>query len=130
MRERTLEHWREARLLPRPRRDAQGAWRYPPAAEAQLRRLLHWRGRARTLNAVRVVLWLEGYAIELDDVRLALKTLVANAAAAIRHELHSRDDLAATIDGLARRLARMRGRAPFPHVVQMSLRSVNAHTAT
>jgi DNA-binding transcriptional MerR regulator len=119
--ERTLEHWRYQGLLPRPRRDAQGSWRYPPAAEAQLRRLLHWRGRARTLDAVRIVLWVEGYAIELEDVRVALKALVTKTATAIRQEFHSSDGLAATIDTLARRLARMRGRAPFPHVVQMKL---------
>ncbi len=117
--ERTLEYWRYRRLFPRPRRDASGGWRYPPAAERHLRRLLHWRERARTLEAVRVALWIEGFHMELDDVRAALKILVIGAATAIRREIHSAGDLSTNIDRHARKLAAMRGRAPFPHVVRM-----------
>jgi hypothetical protein len=118
---RSLELWRYRGLLPRPQRQPKGraVWLYPPGTDRQLLRLLYWRERARTLDAVRVALWVEGFPIKLDSVRQALGSLVDTASSTFQRELGSPKDRSATIEVLAKKLASMRGRAPYPRVVRM-----------
>lgn len=119
--QRTLELWRYRGLLPRPQRRPGGraVWLYPPSTARQLLRLLHWRERSKTLDEVRVALWVEGFAIELETVRKALGEVVDAATSAFRRELGPAESRSSTIDLLARKLAAMRSRAPIPRVVRM-----------
>lgn len=121
---RALEDWRYRRLLPRPVRQPKGraVWLYPPGSDRQLLRLLYWRARADTLHAVRVALWVEGFEIELDSVRDSLRFLLDREVAAAAREPRPAEDLSTAIDLLASRAAKMRSRAPFPHIVRMPLK--------
>lgn len=121
---RQLELWRYRGLLPRPTRHKGGRalWLYPPGTREQLLRLLHWRDRAPSLDLVRVGLWLDGFAIDVEGVRASLVSFVdAWTSMLEREEPPGKRDQVATVDALARRLASMRSRAPLPHLVRMTL---------
>ena len=121
---RQLELWRYRGLLPRPVRQPGGGgrWVYPPGTREQLRRLLYWRERAGNLELIRIGLWIDGFAIELEGVRRALASFVDAWASMLARERPSEThDPLETIDVLARKLAGMRSRAPVPHVVRMTL---------
>jgi hypothetical protein len=120
---RSLELWRYRGLLPRPVRQPKGraVWLYPAGSDRQLLRLLHWRARSRTLDAVRVALWVEGFPVELGDVRDSLRSLLNSFAGTVERELGEPGDLSQAIDRRARSIASMRSRAPFPRVVRMTL---------
>jgi hypothetical protein len=47
-------------------------WTYPPGTEAQLVALLRWREQTKNSDVLRVMLWLEGFAIPSEDIRAAL----------------------------------------------------------
>lgn len=119
---RSLELWRYRGLLPRGRRAPTGraVWRYPPETESQLLRLLHWRERTRSLDLIRLALWVEGFAIDLDGVRTSLLAFVDSWARALARDLGGGQDISATIDRLARKAARMRGRRAIPRKVRMT----------
>jgi hypothetical protein len=121
---RQLELWRYRGLLPRPSRQkgARARWLYPPGTDEQLLRLLHWRGQAPSLDLVRIGLWLDGFDIALEGVRASVASFVDGWFSMLDRERPARtDDEGATVDAIAGRFARMRGRAPVPHVVRMSL---------
>lgn len=123
--ERTLELWRYRGLLPRPSR-ARGAWTYPAGTERQLLALLRWREQTRSLELIRIALWVRGFPIELESVRGALRQFVAAWAEAFERERHaagldSTDDLPGAVDALARRLASMRSKAPVAKAVRMTV---------
>jgi TetR/AcrR family transcriptional regulator, regulator of biofilm formation and stress response len=105
--DRQLELWRYKGLMPRPvRAEGQGRWLYPPGADRRLARLVALRASIRSLELIRVVLWLDGFAVELGEVRKALADGVRRPAEAA--ELREGED---TIEGLAAALAASRGRA-------------------
>ncbi|MGO9490379.1 MAG: hypothetical protein ACLQBB_15310 [Solirubrobacteraceae bacterium] len=118
---RSLELWRYRGLLPRGQRAPTGraAWRYPPSSGPQLLRLLHWRERTRSLELIRIALWLDGFAIELDGVRDSLLALLEHWTRAIERELGD-GDITERIELLARKAAGKRGRAALPRKVRMS----------
>jgi DNA-binding transcriptional MerR regulator len=122
---RSLELWRYRGLLPRPERQASGraVWLYPPGTERQLLRLLYWRGRTRSLDEILLALWVEGFEIELDQVREALLRFVERWGAMIKAEVAgtSKEDEEALVDALARKFARMRGEAGLPRGSRMRL---------
>lgn len=125
---RLLELWRYRGLLPRPQRQPGGRaiWCYPDGSERWLARLLHWRDRTPSHREILVALWVEGFPIELHRVRGTLIDFVAKWSEMIKRETAttaSRSSERALVDGLARKLARMRGKgAPFPRRVRMKLR--------
>lgn len=122
---RSLELWRYRGLLPRPRRQAGGRalWLYPAETELQLARLLYWRTRTRSHDEILLVLWVEGFPIELGRVQAALSAFLARWTKMIAQETEGsgEEGEAALVDSLARKLARMRGKAPLPHLVRMRL---------
>src|SRR5579864_505446 len=112
--ERTLELWRYRGLLPRPSRIG-GVWAYPVGTERQLLALLRFREQTRSLELIRIALWVTGFPIELESVREALRQFVAAWGEAFERErrtagLDAADDLAGAVDALARRLAAMRSK--------------------
>ena len=107
--DRQLELWRYKRLMPRPvRAEGQGRWLYPPGADRRLVRLVALRSSIRSLELIRVVLWLDGFAVEIDEVREALATAVRRLAEAVAPA-----DEESPVDALAAALAATRGRAPL-----------------
>jgi AcrR family transcriptional regulator len=107
--DRQLELWRYKRLMPRPvRAEGQGRWLYPPGADRRLARLVALRSSIRSLELIRVVLWLDGFAVEIEEVREALATAVRRLAEAVAPE-----DSESPVDALAASLAATRGRAPL-----------------
>jgi hypothetical protein len=122
---RSLELWRYRGLLPRPERQrgARARWLYPPGTELQLERLLHWRHRTRSHDQILLALWLEGFPIDPERVRAALGSFVSawDKMIATETEGPAASDETALVDCLARKLARMRGKAAFPRTVRMRL---------
>lgn len=107
--DRQLELWRYKGLMPRPvRAEGQGRWLYPPGADRRLARLVTLRASIRSLELIRVVLWLEGFALETGEVREALAEAVRRLAEAV-----GPDDDGGSIAGLAATLAATRGRSLF-----------------
>ncbi|MBS1879739.1 MAG: hypothetical protein JST31_09515, partial [Actinobacteria bacterium] len=115
---RQLELWRYRGLLPRPaRRHTDSRWNYPPGTAAQLLRLLELRRAVRSLELIRIVLWLEGYPLETGPVRRALAESLGELAAMLEQSDTGEGD---EITALAGRLAAMRGRALVPRGPRMS----------
>lgn len=103
--DRQLELWRYKGLMPRPvRAEGQGRWLYPPGADRRLARLVTLRASIRSLELIRVVLWLDGFAVEIAEVREALVDAVRRLAEAVGSGEGSVEDLAGA-------LAATRGRA-------------------
>jgi hypothetical protein len=118
---RSLELWRYRGLLPRGRRQTQGraAWSYPPETETQLLRLLHWRKRSRSHDLVRIALWVEGFEIDLDEVRASIASVAHFFWRGMMRDVDA-DDPSKALDPLARTLATKRGKAGIPRIVRMS----------
>lgn len=105
--DRQLELWRYKGLMPRPvRAEGRGRWLYPPGSDRRLARLISLRASIRSLELIRVVLWLDGFAVATGEVREALAEAVRRLAEAIEP-----GDGEGSIDGLAVALAATRGRA-------------------
>jgi hypothetical protein len=118
---RSLELWRYRGLLPRGRQPkGRAAWLYPPASEPQLLRLLHWREKTRSLDLILVVLWIEGFQINIADARPSLHRFVDALERTVARELKDADDLSAAIDALARKLVGKRGKTAIPRVARMT----------
>jgi hypothetical protein len=117
VRPRTLEHWRKKELLPSPKRQPQGraVWHYPAGTEMQLRRLLHWRERTRSLGLIAISLWVEGFPISTRRVRCALQEVVRSIAG----ELAPHGNMHAYIERTSRKLASARGEHALPRVARM-----------
>ncbi|HEX4438021.1 MAG TPA: MerR family transcriptional regulator [Solirubrobacteraceae bacterium] len=114
---RTLELWRSRGLLPSPTRQPTGraVWLYPRGTERQLERLVHWRGKTRSLSLISIALWIEGFPIDVERIRTALGTVTEQVAS----ELNPSSDIPAFIDQQARKLAGARGKKSFPRLVKM-----------
>ena len=114
---RSLELWRSRGLLPAPTRQPKGraVWLYPPGSERQLKRLVHWRSKTRSLSLVAIALWIEGFPIETERIRTALRRITDQLAS----ELDLNGDVSAFIDRQARKLAGARGKNSLPRVVKM-----------
>lgn len=105
--DRQLELWRYKGLMPRPvRAEGRGRWLYPPGSDRRLMRLITLRARIRSLELIRVVLWLDGFAVDAREVREALGEAVRKLAEAIEP-----GDAEGPIEALAAALAATRGRA-------------------
>jgi AcrR family transcriptional regulator len=105
--DRQLELWRYKGLMPRPvRAEGQGRWLYPPGAERRLARLVTLRSSIRSLELIRVVLWLDGFALDAGEVREALAAAVRRLAEAVVPEAGE-----SPVDSLAAAFAATRGRA-------------------
>lgn len=121
---RSLELWRGRGLLPRPERGGgRRTWLYPSGTDRQLLRLLHWRRRTRYLDEVAVGLWLDGFPIEAQTVRASLGGFLSRWSAMIASEIAGARELpeAAMVDGLAHKMARMRGKHALPRPSRMRL---------
>lgn len=112
-----FELWRSRGLLPAPARQPKGraVWLYPPGTERQLERLVYWRGKTRSLGLVAVALWIEGFPIDIEQIRTALGT----AADQLASELDHSGEIAPFIEQKARRLAGARGKNALPRIVKM-----------
>jgi hypothetical protein len=133
--ERLLETFRGDGLIPRPRRAGyhgrSPVWRYPQGSERQLIALLRWRQHTKDPRQLKVLLWLDGFAIPVDDVREALIHELRATAQAVERELDRRArqlDLdpagiggrSRAIDALAQAVAAKRGITPIPRRVRVS----------
>src|SRR5271170_8344 len=74
--DRMLETFRGQGLIPHPRRAGYRGrapvWRYPPGTDRQLAALLRWRRHSKDPDLLKVMLWLDGFAIPPCVVRDAL----------------------------------------------------------
>jgi hypothetical protein len=92
--------------MPRPvRAEGRGRWLYPPGSDRRLARLVTLRASIRSLELIRVVLWLDGFAVDAGEVREALAEAVRRLAEAVEP-----GDGEGSVEGLAA-LAATRGRA-------------------
>lgn len=114
---RSVELWRSRGLLPAPSRQPKGraVWLYPPGTGRQLERLLHWRGKTRSLSLVAIALWIEGFPIGVERIRVALGKVTDQMA----NELDPSGDTQTFIEQQARKLAGARGKHALPRIVKM-----------
>ncbi len=118
---RSLEQWRYRGLLPRGRQPAgRAAWLYPPVSKSQLLRLLYWRGKTRSLDLIGLVLWVEGFEIDIATARASLRVFVDAWEREQVRELEGASDISGAIDALARKFAGKRGRAALPRLSRMT----------
>ena len=113
---RQFELWRYRGLLPRPVRQLgeRSRWVYPAETAAQLTRLLELRSSIRNLELIRILLWSEGYPLELEPVRAALAESLERVAAELGDERPGGE-----IPALASRLAAARSRNLLGRGVRM-----------
>lgn len=136
---RRLEEWRARGLIPRPTLAGYDGkrprWVYPADAGKQLRAVVRLRKNTRDLDAIRVMLWAQGFSISVEAVRSSLLIVISRFEEAMLRDVarfapadigpeRLRDDpivlqraLAAYADDAARRRARF----PFKRNVRMSL---------
>ena len=126
---RMLETFRADGLIPHPHRAGYRGrapvWRYPSGTELQLVALLRWRRRSKDPDLLKVLLWLDGFAIAPSAVRTALAHQLQIMADAMEREIsqHARrlgldpaDGTARSraIDALGQTIAAKRGTTPLP----------------
>ncbi len=127
--ERMLESFRAQGLIQRPRRTGYRGrapiWAYPPGTDRQLVAVARWRQHTKSPDLLMVLLWLDGFAIQVPTVREALSRQLKSMTAAIQKAISQQarrlgldpDDDAArdqAIDALAKTMASMRGATPVP----------------
>jgi len=127
--DRMLETFRADGLIPHPHRAGYRGrapvWRYPPGTELQLVALLRWRRRSKDPDLLKVLLWLDGFAIAPSAVRTALVHQLQVMAEAMEREISRQarrlgldpaDGAARSqaIDALAQAIAAKRGTTPLP----------------
>jgi len=132
--DRMLETFRAQGLIPRPcragYRGRAPVWRYPPGTEGQLLALLGWRDRTKDPDVLRILLWLDGFAIPAAAVRDALTRQLGSVIDTINQEISRRaqdlgldpaDETAygQAIDDLARVAAAKRGPTPLVRRTRM-----------
>lgn len=127
--DRMLETFRTQGLLPRPRRAGYRGrapqWRYPPATDRQLIALLRWRQVTKDPDVLKVLLWLDGFAVPAAAVRDALADQLRMMIETMEREIsrqaqrlgldpadHSARNEA--INALAHTVAAKRGTTPVP----------------
>ena len=126
---RLLETFRADGLIPHPHRAGYRGrapvWRYPCGTELQLVALLRWRHRSKDPDLLKVLLWLDGFAIAPAAVRTALAHQLQVMAESMEQEItrHARrlgldpaDGAARSqaIDALSQTIAAKRGATPLP----------------
>lgn len=126
---RMLETFRADGLIPHPHRAGYRGrapvWRYPAGTELQLVALLRWRRRSKDPDLLKVLLWLDGFAIPPSAVRNALAHQLQVTADSVEQEIsrHVRrlgldpaDGAARSqaIDALGQTIAAKRGATPIP----------------
>jgi hypothetical protein len=126
---RMLETFRADGLIPHPHRAGYRGrapvWRYPPGTGLQLMALLRWRRRSKDPDLLKVLLWLDGFAITPSAVRAALihQLQVMTEAMELEISRHAERlgldpaDRAArsqAIDAMAQTIAAKRGATPLP----------------
>jgi hypothetical protein len=127
--DRMLETFRAQGLIPRPRRvgyrGRAPVWGYPPGTDRQLAALLQWRQQTKDPDLLKVLLWLDGFAIPATAIRDALagqlRAMTETIEREISHQarrlgLNPSEDSGRSqaIDALARTMAAKRGATPVP----------------
>ncbi|HUZ56023.1 MAG TPA: hypothetical protein VMU94_26295 [Streptosporangiaceae bacterium] len=127
--DRMLESFRAQGLIPRPRRAGYRGrvpvWQYPAGTDRQLAALVRWRQHSKDPDLLKVLLWMDGFAIPAPAIREALSSQLrsmsetmeqAISQQARRLSLDPADDAARdqAIDALAKTLSAKRGTAPIP----------------
>lgn len=127
--DRMLETFRAQGLLPRPHRAGYRGrtpqWRYPPGTDRQLLALLRWRQHTKDPDLLKVLLWLDGFAVPAAAVRDALARQLRVMTETMEREISRQarwlgldpaDDSARSqaIDALAQTMAAKRGTTPVP----------------
>lgn len=88
---RMLETFRADGLIPHPHRAGYRGrapvWRYPPGTEVQLVALLRWRHRSKDPDLLKMLLWLDGFAIAPSAVRTALARQLQVLTQAVEREI-------------------------------------------
>ena len=127
--DRMLETFRAQGLIPRPRRAGYRGrtpqWRYPRGTGRQLVALLRWRQHSKDPDLLKVLLWLDGFAIPVAAVRDALGRQLRVMTETMEREISLQtrrlgidpaDEGARSqaIDVLARTMAAKRGATPLP----------------
>jgi hypothetical protein len=126
---RMLETFRADGLIPHPHRAGYRGrtpvWRYPAGTELQLVALLRWRRHTKDPDLLKVLLWLDGFAITSSAVRAALIHQLQVMTGAMEREISGQAerlgldpaDSAArgqAIGALAQTIAAKRGTTPVP----------------
>lgn len=115
--ESTLRFWRRRGLLP-PAERVNGRPAYPAYAVGQLRAIARWRARGvRSIDATKVVLWVEGFPVPLEEVRRLLQVFFDSWAASIAlftEEPEHPGSATTAIEVSVREIAAMRSRSPLP----------------
>ncbi len=127
--DRLLETLRRDGLVPRPTRvgyrGRSPVWAYPAVAVPQLLALLRWREQTKDPDALRLILWVEGYQIHTSDVRAALVRWWESATAMVDREFRARaerlgldpdrdEDRPAVLQEMSRELTAKRGPRSIP----------------
>jgi len=126
--DRMLETFRAQGLIPRPSRvgyrGRAPVWRYPPGTDRQLAALLRWRERTKDPDLLKILLWLDGFAVPPAAVRDALSRQLSALTAIVEREIRqqalrlgldpSSDARSRAIDALARTMAARRGATSVP----------------
>lgn len=127
--DRMLETFRAQGLIPRPQRAGYVGrtpqWRYPPGADQQLVALLRWRQHSKDPDLLKILLWVDGYAIQATDVRDALTRQLGSMTDLMEREISQqarRLDLdpadpsarSQAIDVMAQTVAAKRGSTSLP----------------
>jgi hypothetical protein len=127
--DRMLESFRAQGLIPRPRRTGYRGrapiWKYPAGTDRQVASLIRWRQQTKNPDLLKVLLWLDGFAIPASAVRegvarhLEFMTATISEAIgqqALRLALDPDDEAARdqAVDALARTLSAKRGTSPIP----------------
>ncbi|MET9374029.1 hypothetical protein ABZX98_07745 [Streptomyces sp. NPDC002992] len=133
MTERKLEGFRSNGLMPRPVRvgnhGRRPVWVYPPGSDRQLVRLLRWRERTVDVDVLRVVLWVEGFPVDLDAVRASVTIVLDDLSRALEQLLQAEasrqgldpvDDQDAVVGAVAASMAAMRGKNALPRPIRVS----------
>jgi DNA-binding transcriptional MerR regulator len=130
---RTLEHWRQQRLLPKAQRTGQRGkhpeWSYDIAALDQLQELLRLRERSRQPDVLRAALWFRGYPVETRDARASMVAVLQRMHHVMTQEVEKRRERVEpagdtpwdALEEIGRTVARRRGRHAAPRAGRQSL---------
>ncbi len=127
--DRMLETFRAQGLIPRPHRAGYVGrtpqWRYPPGTDRQLVALLRWRQHSKDPDLLKILLWLDGFAVPVTNVRDALTRQLRAITALMEREISQQarrlglnpadqDARSQAIGVMAQTLAGKRGSTPLP----------------
>jgi hypothetical protein len=136
---RRLEEWRARGLIPRPTlagyEGKRPRWVYPADSAKQLRAVVRLRQNTRDLDAIRVMLWVQGFSIPVDAVRSSLLVVLRRFEEAMVRDVarfapadigpeRLRENpvvLQRALEAYADDAARQRSRFPIKRHVRMSL---------